>query len=113
MEYTMELFYFPNKCQSTLCYTINYILCCSLSVVFLLDNSVTSGNCSHGDLRLEGGAYPSEGRLEICINNAWGAVCDRQFDDVDAQVACLQLGGFTTSGEIAHVCLQCWWIKIY
>ena len=45
-----------------------------------------------------GGADPSEGRLEICINNAWGSVCDDQFDDEDADVVCIQLGGYTHTG---------------
>ena len=40
-----------------------------------------------------------EGRLEICINNAWGSVCDDSFfDSADAQVACGQLGGFIRQG---------------
>ncbi len=38
------------------------------------------------------------GRLEVCINNAWGTVCDDRFDSLDATVACDQLEGFNTSG---------------
>ena len=38
-----------------------------------------------------------EGRLEICINNSYGSVCDRRFDHLDARVACRQLGFSTTS----------------
>ena len=35
------------------------------------------------------------GRLEICINNAWGAVCnDDLFGVSDVQVACQQVGGY-------------------
>ena len=74
--------------------------------LFSLDHSLISGNCSHGELRLVGGADPSEGRLEVCINNAWGSVCDGQFDDEDASVACLQLGGFTRSGKYTHLCMH-------
>ena len=55
-------------------------------------------NCSDGALRLVGRADPSEGRLEVCINNAWGSICDRLFGNDDAEVACLQLGGFSRSG---------------
>ena len=74
---------------------------------FPLDPSLTFSNCSYGDLRLVGGADPSEGRLEVCINNAWGSVCDGQFDDEDAEVACLQLGGFIRNGTLVTCFLIC------
>ena len=32
--------------------------------------------CSNGDVRLVGGSIPNEGRVEICIENQWGSVCD-------------------------------------
>ena len=39
-----------------------------------------------------GGAVAQlEGRVEICINNAWGTVCDNKFSSEDAQVVCRQL----------------------
>lgn len=48
--------------------------------------------CTTGELRLRGGTVASEGRVEVCMNNEWGTVCDDQFDAVDASVACRQLG---------------------
>ena len=40
-----------------------------------------------------------EGRVEICINNAWGTVCDTLFGREDATVVCGQLEGFQSEGE--------------
>lgn len=48
--------------------------------------------CINGALRLVGGLNQYEGRLEICINNVWGTICDNMWDSTDASVACKQLG---------------------
>ena len=57
-----------------------------------LDRTTSVGNCTDGALRLVGGNNPLEGRVEICLNNAWGTVCDNAFSSEDAQVVCTQLG---------------------
>ena len=47
---------------------------------------------SEGDLRLQDGDNPRFGRVEIFHAGQWGTVCDDFWDDVDAGVACRQLG---------------------
>ena len=48
--------------------------------------------CNSGDLRLFGGQADNEGTLELCLNQAWGTVCDDLWDNNDAKVACRKLG---------------------
>ena len=55
-------------------------------------------NCTEGDTRLVGGPNFLEGRVEICLEEKWGTICDRWWDIADAQVACYQMG-FSTIGS--------------
>ncbi len=48
--------------------------------------------CSDGDLRLIGGTIDEEGRVEICINEVWGTICDDGWTNQDAMVVCRNLG---------------------
>ena len=63
---------------------------------FNLDSGVEAGNCSEGSLRLTGSSG-LVGRLEICINNAWGTICGTQFESSELNIACSQLGGTGTA----------------
>jgi len=44
------------------------------------------------DVRLAGSSVPHEGRLEVKVGGVWGTVCDDDFDNIDAGVACFMLG---------------------
>ena len=64
--------------------------------------STEGDNCTTGAVRLIGSETDAtrEGRVEVCINNAWGTICDDSaFDSVDAGVVCQNAGGFFQTGK--------------
>ena len=46
--------------------------------------------CVDGDIRISRGE--TFGRVEICVNQTWGTVCDTKWNDEVAAVVCSQLG---------------------
>ncbi len=54
---------------------------------------MSAGRCESGGIRLIGGRTSYlEGRVEVCFREQWATVCDDGWDQMDANVACGQLG---------------------
>ena len=68
--------------------------------VLSIDKATQPSNCTDGELRLSGAITTNQGRLEVCVNGAWGSVCDSQgvFTTDEAKVACRQLGKLQVEG---------------
>ena len=71
----------------------------------IIDLQTIQANCSDGDVRLVGGASESEGRVELCLNSAWGTICDDYWNREEASVVCHQLGYQREGSTIIH-CYQ-------
>ena len=53
-------------------------------------------NCTEGSVRLFG-STARNGTVQVCVNQTWGSICDRNWNSQDALVICRQFG-FTTFG---------------
>ena len=63
---------------------------------------ITVGEIYHeGDIRLVGGSYSWEGRVEIYLYGVWGTITDDGTDVRDAHVVCRQLG-YDTRCEVMY-----------
>ncbi|KAK3713138.1 hypothetical protein QZH41_010040 [Actinostola sp. cb2023] len=49
-------------------------------------------SASEGNIRLNGGRSPKEGRVEIFHRGEWGSVCEDKWSQEDAKVVCFELG---------------------
>ena len=48
--------------------------------------------CTDGAVRLVGGNNTGEGRVEVCMGNSFGTICDDLWNAPDASVVCRHLG---------------------
>lgn len=58
----------------------------------LIVPDIVNEDCSTGDIRLTDGSTQYEGRVEVCFNGVWGAICDSHWTDIEASTACKTLG---------------------
>ena len=60
---------------------------------------------NEGDIRLVGGSYSWEGRVEIYLNGEWGTITDYATSAFDAHVVCRQLG-YDTRCKLVCYCFE-------
>ena len=61
--------------------------------MFVTDTTrVWNSNPFSGMIRLQGGNYSNQGRVEVYCNGQWGTICDDGFSSTDARTICKQLG---------------------
>ena len=61
-----------------------------LTIMYTVNSNGTT--CTYGDVRLVNGSNQYEGRVEVCINDQWGTVCDEGWDGAEATVVCRTMG---------------------
>ena len=59
-------------------------------------------SCGNGAVRLTDGPTEYEGRVEICYDNHWGAVCGNSWDNSEATVVCRQLEHISVGEKLSQ-----------
>ena len=80
---------------NAVCYSCNIVtLTLLIRLLCYKCFSIIFAVCFDGQPRLLNDTKPSlkEGRVEICINNTYGTICDDLWDEFDARIVCSQLG---------------------
>ena len=86
-----------------LLYIRQYMSFCSLSAIermffsrsilpVLLVSLALQHAATAQEVRLADGALPNCGRVEVLHDGKWGTVCDKNWEEINADVVCKQLG---------------------
>jgi len=85
------------------------LLLLPLLIAFSIFLVATTQQCRDGDIQITNGiitmdrdAYNIAGGLQICVNYTWATVCQNEWEDVDATVACRQLGLVYGGSKLSH-----------
>ena len=65
---------------------------CIIINAYILYTYYIGEEVKEGDIRLVGGSYSWQGRVEIFLLGVWGTICDDASDYREARVVCRQLG---------------------
>ena len=76
-----------------LCTAVSVSILFLAIVVFVTDTTrIWNSSPFSGMIRLQGGSYCNQGRVEVYCNGKWGTICDDGFGSTDARTICKQLG---------------------
>ena len=67
-------------------------MCSSVIVCVCVCVCVSAPICLDLEVRLTDGESETEGNLQMCLDNSWVALCDRDWGNAQAMVICNQLG---------------------
>ena len=92
--------YIDSGCTNTNSYDATVYCCKSINIslincyiTFVIDTTrIWNSNPFSGMIRLQGGKYSNEGRVEVYCNGQWGTICDDGFGSNNAHTICQQLG---------------------
>ena len=71
------------------------------ALMFVDSTRIWDSNPFPGMIRLQGGDYSNEGRVEVYCNGQWGTICSTGFGYTDANTICRQLG-YDASSFLYH-----------
>ena len=78
------------------------LLLCHSTLLLTDETRIWDSNPFPGMIRLQGGKYVNQGRVEVYCNGQWGTICDDGFSSNDARTVCKQLG-YTSYSNYDHL----------